>query len=296
MMNLEFHGVVSFKNLKCVLLAATLFISGCQGLLFYPSKDMVRTPADVELGYEDIYLKSADGTKLNGWFLTVDDSIEVKGTVYFLHGNAQNISQHLASVYWLPEQGYQVFLLDYRGYGNSAGTPLLAEVLTDINAGFEFIANHPKTQNKPLYLLGQSLGASMSGYLVGSQPQMRDKLSAVILDAAFSSYADISQHVASQSWVTWMFQYPISWSMPDDYDLIDVVDKISPTPLLIIHAKQDTLVPYQHSQLLLAKAKQPKALLSYNGSHIATFADAGNQQLLVNFMQRYKKVKILVGK
>ncbi|WOH37917.1 alpha/beta hydrolase [Thalassotalea fonticola] len=253
---------------------------------------MVRTPADVELSYDDVYLDSTGGTKLNGWFLAVDEGKEVKGTVYFLHGNAQNISQHLASVYWLPEQGYQVFLLDYRGYGKSTGTPLLSDVLTDINVGFEYIVNHPGTQNKPLYILGQSLGASMSGFLVGSQPKMRDKLSAVILDSAFSSYADASQHVASQSWVTWLIQYPVVWSMPDDFDLIDVVDKISPTPLLIIHGKQDRIIPYQHSQILLAKAKQPKALLSYNGDHISTFSDVGNQQLLVEFMQRYQKVKI----
>ncbi|WNC70901.1 alpha/beta hydrolase [Thalassotalea psychrophila] len=284
--------MASSKSLKYILLVTTLFISGCQGLLFYPSKEMVRTPADVDLTYDDIYLESLDGTKLNGWFLMVEKDVEIKGTVYFLHGNAQNISHHLASVYWLPEQGYQVFLLDYRGYGNSAGTPLLSDVLTDINSGFEYISNHPKTQNKPLYLLGQSLGASMSGYLVGSQPQMRDKLSAVILDAAFSSYADASQHVASQSWITWLFQYPVAWSMPDNYDLIDVVDKISPTPLLIIHGKQDNIISYQHSQVLLAKAKQPKALLSYNGGHIATFNDVGNQQLLVDFMQRYKKINI----
>ncbi|WNC69971.1 alpha/beta hydrolase [Thalassotalea nanhaiensis] len=284
--------MVSSKISKFILFAAAIFISGCQGLLFYPSKEMVRTPADVDLTYDDIYLESADGTKLNAWFLTVDEEVEVKGSVYFLHGNAQNISQHLASVYWLPKQGYQVFLLDYRGYGNSEGTPVLSDVLTDINAGFEFIVNHPKTQNKPLYLLGQSLGASMSGYLAGSQPQMRDKFSAVILDAAFTSYADASQSVASQSWITWLFQYPVAWSMPDNYDLIDVVDKISPTPLLIIHGKQDNIIPYQHSQTLLAKAKQPKALLSYNGGHIATFTDEGNQQLLVEFMQRYQKAKI----
>ena len=123
------------NNSKALLLPLLLLIllcslSGCQGLLFYPSKEMVRTPADVELAYDDIYLKSLDGTKLNAWFLTVKEDVEIKGTVYFLHGNAQNISQHLASVYWLPEHGYQVFLLDYRGYGNSAGTPLLADVLT----------------------------------------------------------------------------------------------------------------------------------------------------------------------
>lgn len=265
-----------------------LICSGCSSLFFYPSSELVRTPSDIELGYEDITIVVDDEHSINGWFLSVDESLDVKGTVYFLHGNAQNISHHLASVYWLPEQGYQVFLIDYRGYGKSTGTPLIPDVFADINAGFNWLVEQPKVQNKPLYLLGQSLGASMSGYLVATQPNMRKQLSAVILDAGFTSYRDIAKHIASSNWLTWLAQYPVAWSMPNDYDLIDVVANISPTPLLIIHGKQDAIIPYRHSQQLLAKAGQPKAMLSYNGGHIATFNDEGNQKLLLQFLERYR--------
>ena len=52
--------------------------------------------------------------------------------VLFLHGNAENISTHIGSVYWLPEQGYEVVLLDYRGYGRSEGVPQLGRMLDDV--------------------------------------------------------------------------------------------------------------------------------------------------------------------
>ena len=276
---------------KGFILSLCLLMVGCSSLFFYPSKEMVRTPADVELAYEDVYLKSADGAKLNAWFLPVNKDIEVKGTVYFLHGNAQNISHHLASVYWLPEQGYQVLLLDYRGYGNSEGTPLIPDVFMDIEAGFDYLFSKPEVTEKPIYVLGQSLGAAMTGYVVATNPEINSRLSAVILDAGFTSYADISQHIAAQSWLTWLFQYPVAWSMPSEFDLIDVVERISPTPLLIVHGKQDTIIPYNHGEQLFAKAKHPKAMLNYNGSHIATFNDVGNQQLLLEFMTKFSESK-----
>ena len=270
------------------LLLLVTIVSGCSGLFFYPERKLVRTPEEINLDYEDVYINSADGEKLNGWFLKVDEGTEVKGTIYFLHGNAQNISHHIASVYWLPKAGYQVFMLDYRGYGRSTGTPVIPDVFNDIIAGFNYLETRMDVANKPMYLLGQSLGASMSGYVAGSNKQLRKRLSAVILDAGFVSFSEITKKIAAQGWLTWAFQYPAAWSMPSDYDLIDVIANISPTPLLIIHGTQDRIIPYQHSQRLLAKAGQPKAMLSYNGAHIQTFNDVGNQQLLLEFLEKYK--------
>ncbi|WP_068545313.1 alpha/beta hydrolase [Thalassotalea crassostreae] len=271
-----------------VLLLLVSIVSGCSGMFFYPERKLVRTPAEISLAYEDVYIDSTDGERLNGWFLKVEQGIEAKGTIYFLHGNAQNISHHIASVYWLPKAGYQVFMLDYRGYGRSTGTPVIPDVFNDIIAGFNYLETRADVANKPMYVLGQSLGASMSGYVVGANSEINQRLSAVVLDAGFTSYSDISQTIAARSWLTWAFQYPVAWSMPSDYDLIDVIANISPTPLLIIHGKQDRIIPYQHSQQLVKKAGQPKAMLSYNGAHIQTFNDVGNQQLLLEFLDKYK--------
>lgn len=75
--------------------------------------------------------------------------------------------------------------------------------------------------------------------------------------------------------------------MADDFDLIDVIAIISATTILIIDGKQDTIY-FTPSQQLLAKAKQAKVLLSYDGGHIATFSDVDNQQLMLQFMQKYQ--------
>ena len=162
-----------------------LSLTACSGMLFFPGKNWVRTPEQLGIEYRDIELLTEDGVKLSAWWL--EPRGEVKGTILFLHGNAENISTHLGSVYWLPELGYQVLLLDYRGYGHSEGTPSLPAVFSDITAAFDWMLVQPEVQDKPVYLLGQSLGASMGGYVVATTPSYIKQLDAVVLDAGFAS-------------------------------------------------------------------------------------------------------------
>lgn len=65
------------------------------------------------------------------------------GQVLFLHGNAENISTHIGSVLWLLQSGYQVFALDYRGYGLSTGTPAVPQVFEDIRSSAQWLSTQP---------------------------------------------------------------------------------------------------------------------------------------------------------
>src|SRR5512143_2232820 len=114
---------------RLLLLACIILMQGCTSLIFQPMQMQVRTPGDVGLDYRDLYFHAADATLLHGWFLPAQH--EAKGTLLFLHGNAENISTHLGSVWWLPAEGYNVFLYDYRGYGYSEGKPSLDGLLSD---------------------------------------------------------------------------------------------------------------------------------------------------------------------
>jgi fermentation-respiration switch protein FrsA (DUF1100 family) len=277
--------IVIIFNCRFLLITLLLMtLTACSGVLFYPGKNWVRTPEQLGIEYRDIELLTEDGVKLSAWWL--EPRGEVKGTVLFLHGNAENISTHLGSVYWMPELGYQVLLLDYRGYGHSEGTPSLPAVFNDINAAFDWMLVQPEVQDKPVYLLGQSLGASMGGYVVATTPEYSKQLDAVVLDAGFASYSDIAREVASRHWLTWIFQYPAGWSMPGAYDLVDYVDNISPTPLLVIHGTEDTVVPFSQGEGVFDAAKKPKSFLKYDGPHIGTFKDLGNRDLLIQFLEQ----------
>src|SRR3569832_2042212 len=107
---------------------------------------------------EDVYLTSADGVRLHAWLLP--STVPSKATILFLHGNAQNISAHIGNVAWLPSQGYNVFLLDYRGYGLSQGAPQLPGLFADIEAAADYIALREDLNRVPFVILGQSLGGA----------------------------------------------------------------------------------------------------------------------------------------
>lgn len=268
--------------ISCLLLLAGQ-LSACSRLFFYPMKQHVRTPADIKLEYRDVTIKSSDGVKLHGWWLPAKEGVKTKGTVYFLHGNAENISTHIASVHWLPEEGYQVFLLDYRGYGLSTGEPDFKPVLTDIRKAWQWLLEQEAVKDKPLFILGQSLGASLSGYVVATQPELRKTLTAVVLDAGFASYPLVAKQAAAKSWLTWLLQWPVAAAITDEYNLEDVIANIQPTPLMLIHGKQDTVVSPMHVERLYERAGDPKRLLRYDGPHIATFHIVPNRQLLLEF-------------
>jgi hypothetical protein len=275
------------RLLLLAFIVALTGINGCSSIFFFPQKSHLQTPDQLGLEYEDIFFTSADNLTIHGWWLNA--KTPVKGTVYFLHGNAENISTHIHNVAWLPEYGYQVFLLDYRGFGLSQGKPSLPGALEDIRNGLQFILAQDATREKPLYLLGQSLGASMAIYFAATDPQARQHLSAVISDAAFARYSEMARHVTGQSWLTWPLQYPVSWSMIRGYDAVDYVANISPLPLLLIHSEDDRIVPYANNGKLLQAALPPKTFYKTRGPHTATFRTRENRDYLLDYLARTAK-------
>ena len=88
--------------------------------LYFPSDELTLTPVDVGLKYEDVYLTTADGVEIHGWFIPGET-----GTVLTLfHGNAGNISDRLEYIKLMHTYlGASIFIFDYRGYGLSKGAP-----------------------------------------------------------------------------------------------------------------------------------------------------------------------------
>ncbi|WP_244859965.1 alpha/beta hydrolase [Nitrosococcus oceani] len=257
-------------------------LSGCSQVFFLPGKKEILTPRQLGLAYDDITLSTPDGYSLHGWLLHAQGKL--CGSVYFLHGNAENISTHIASVMWLPAHGYQVFLLDYRGYGRSTGSPDIAGALQDIETGYQWLLARPESGEKPVFLLGQSLGAALLVAFGAHVPDLHEQIDGIILGAAFTSYRGIAREKLGAFWLTWPFQYPLSWLLPGTYDPVDHIAKLSPTPLLLIHSKEDEIIPYHHGEELFAAARSPKFFLSTHTRHIGTFNVREYRHALLHFL------------
>ena len=105
-------------------------------LIFLPTTDMMATPASIGLPYEEVHLTAADGVKITGWFVPAH---EAKYTILFFHGNAGNISHRLDTVNLYHRLGFNVFIIDYRGYGQSEGRPSEAGSYLDAEAAWQHL-------------------------------------------------------------------------------------------------------------------------------------------------------------
>lgn|SRR5690554_4590215 len=277
------------KHLRPLLLLffTCSLLSACAQHIFYPnSRVWQNTPINIGYHYQNHFIKAHDGVLLNFWQIKTQQSIPL-GAVLYIHGNAKNISEHLPQIVWLLEAGYDVVMPDYRGFGASQGQIDLAESTQDIQLVMTWFLY--QYDGKNTWLLGQSLGAALSAYVAGHDKTLRHAFNGVILDSGFSSFRTIGQDVFARHWFTWPLQHPLSCFMPKGYDAIKQIANFSPTPLLLLHSKGDTVVPYYHSEELYKAAKEPKALITYTGWHVQGFKIGEVREQVLAFMRASEK-------
>lgn len=267
------------------ILALLLSLAGCSSMLFYPEPGLPFTPDKARLEYRDIDLTAADGTRLHGWWLPAKAGVPVKGTVLHLHGNGGNMSWHLGGSWWLPEQGYQVLMLDYRGYGQSQGEPSLPAIYQDIQAAFDWLKAAPEVQGKPLVVLGQSIGGALAVHYLAEHPDERSRIKALVLDGVPASYRDVARNSLSNSWLTLPFRTPLSWFIPDGDSAVNGLPRMAGTPMLIFHSMDDTLVPLVNGISVYKAAPPPRVLQLTRGGHVQTFADPLWRQVMLRYLE-----------
>lgn len=247
-----------------MLALASLMLAGCANKFFYfPDRVDYEPRLVTPIPHEDVWLDSEDGLRLHGWFLPAEG--EARATVLFLHGNAQNLTSHAAYVDWLPAAGYNVLVVDYRGYGLSPGQPSRRGVLHDARVAYDWLRQRQGIDPDKLVIYGQSLGGANALALAGRErlPGLR----AVIADSAFSNYGRIGREKMLQipvlGYLLWPFS-PLIVSAGLSPDT--TVARIAPVPLLLIHGDRDEVVPASHSERLFAKAHSPKLFWTLHGA------------------------------
>jgi fermentation-respiration switch protein FrsA (DUF1100 family) len=266
-----------------VLLAAFLAIlPACDSYFFYPRRDFVANPYLDRVVHEDVFFETPDGVRLHGWFLR--PNAEPRGTILFFHGNAENISTHVSAVLWLAMEGYQVFLIDYRGYGRSEGTPDMEGIHVDALAAIDRLFRMEGVDKHRIVVFGQSLGGAVAVYAVANSPH-RDRIRALVIDSAFSGYRQIAREKIADVLLLWPFQAPISHLVTDRYSPSRWIGRVSPVPVLILHGDADKVVSVRHGETLYRLAKEPKQLWIVSGAgHIQALSDGTIRKRLLTYL------------
>lgn len=249
-------------------------LSACNHLFYYPDRHLHYPPKHLGLEPEDIFFESTDGTRLHAWWFRPSTTQAAKGTLIQFHGNAQNISSHYLAAIWLVKEGYNVFVFDYRGYGQSEGKPSPKGVHQDSVKALE-VAWDLHQQHSPLgafILLGQSLGGIVSLRAI-EDFQNAQEIDLIIIESGFPSYTEVAARVLRQAWLTWPFS-PLAYILISDRYAPKQYTQESFSPLIVIHDKRDPIVPYSLGKKLYEKAQGPKEFWEPNqGQHIHAFAN-----------------------
>ena len=274
---------------KLIVLISIVCVAGCTSvsiLFFYPQKALISTPTDVDLEYQDVWLNAQDGIKLNAWWIPAQGSLPDSNTmVLYLHGNAENISSHSHSIYWLANNGVSVLALDYRGFGASQGKAIMPDIFQDIEAAAAWMKQqYPK---KDLIILGQSIGTVMAINFT-AQAAEKYQIQALILDAPLTGIATAARSAMSQNFVGWLI-WPFTVLIPNQWDPVKHIAKID-LPVLIMHSPKDTIIPYKQDEALYAQWQktQPKQQLCWldsKGPHIMSFAFPDIRKATLEFMK-----------
>lgn len=233
------HAVV-LKPLRIVALAylfVVLLMLFFENALIYPAPKYPRGDWHTQhLQFEDVYFQSADGTKLNGWYV---EHPQPRAQVIYFHGNGENVA-YLVAMLGEMSKRYEVsvFAFDYRGYGRSEGKPNEAGVLADCDAAVGWLAERSGLPANQLVLHGRSLGGAAAVDMAS-----RHGARGLILEDTFTSMPDVAARL--YPWA------PVRMLMRTQYRSIDKLPLYT-GPLLQGHGTDDMLIPLAVAQRLHA--------------------------------------------
>lgn len=259
-------GISDMRHTLLALLSA-LLLTGCSSLTslyFHPQSLWLQTPDRFDIDYRDEWITSSDGIRLHAWRLLPDKPDPDAPVVLYLHGNAENISTHARSMYWMVNEGVEVLALDYRGYGASEGRAVMPGVLNDVKAAaLWWRAEHP---NRKLAVVGQSMGAALAVNLA-SEEGYADIL---VADAAFAGFPAIARSALGKAAPLGWLVYPFTLLIPNDWDPETRAHDVS-VPTLMMHSRMDEIIPYEHGRKVYSAMQHDACWLESIGPHIGSF-------------------------
>lgn len=187
---------------------------------------------------------------------------KAKATIIFYHGAGGNISTYTPIIKPLINADYQVFTVDFRGYGKSTGKPTHLNIANDAQIIFDKMLVKEAINHVPVIIYGASMGTQIATKIAKDN---QEKISALILDGTISSFTDMALLSVPEEQKAMISQYVTSpYSAKEDIKEIKKISK------LFIHSKEDSSVPFSQGKTVYDNASEPKELWVYKGKHLTS--------------------------
>ena len=218
--------------------------------LFFPARDLYRSPAAEGLAFEDVHFDSS-GNELHGWYIPGSGG----QVVLWMHGNAGNIADRLDQAVQMKRAlGISSFMFDYRGYGKSKGRPSETGLYQDAEAAFKWLLEVKGFDPGKIILYGHSLGTAVT---VDLALEKGAGAGGIVLESPFTSAADVASRM--------YLGLPVGLVMSVKLDNIGRIGNVK-MPILVIHGTRDTVIHFSMGKKLFEAAPEPKAFLPVAGA------------------------------
>jgi uncharacterized protein len=233
------------------ILAGLVYLHFHQELLVYqPFQGSRSSPDQYGVPFEDVRIRTQDGETLHAWYLTSPSS---RGTILYCHGNAGNITDRKPAIEGLLALRFDVFIFDYRGFGESTGAPTEAGTYLDAEAAWSYLVQERHVAPERIVIWGRSLGGAVATYLA-----TKVSPKALVLESTFTSLPDLTDElywIPDKSWVA--VKYPS----------LERIRNIR-VPHFHAHSPDDDLIAYHHGrELFEASASPHKVFVEIGGTH-----------------------------
>lgn len=222
-----------------------IYIAGGVALYFYQDKILFhpeKLPADhkfeFDIPFREINYPVTNDKNLNIVLFTVPDSFR-RGAVLYFHGNRKNITRYAPFAKNFIRNGYEVWMMDYPGFGKSTGERNEQVLYDDADRVYKMATKYFSADSIIIY--GKSLGTGIASQLASTRACKR-----LILETPYYSVDALAQH--------YFFMYPVIPMTKYEFPTYQYFEKIA-CPITIFHGTHDGIIPYRQSERLLNKIK-----------------------------------------
>lgn len=225
-------------------------------MVYFPEPGPVRPPPGLPV--EPVSFSAPDGVRLSAWVLVPES--DTAHWILSLHGNAGNLGtpgrpEHDRQ---FRDLGLGLLALDYRGYGDSQGTPSEAGLYADARAAYDYLTRVRGIPARRIVIYGHSLGSAVAIELATTRPA-----AGLIVEGAPTSVPDRGAEL-------WPL-IPVRLMARNRFPSLGRISRVS-MPVLIIHGRDDTTIPIAHGRRLFRAALEPKTFVEVAGGHDDAYA------------------------
>ena len=244
-------------------------------LAFHPPAGYAATPASFELPFEDVFMRTEDGVRIHGWFIPGAEPADRRRdsraparprvTLLLFHGNAENIGSSLDLARLARSAGYSLMLVDYRGYGESAGQPSESGLYGDGRAALAYLRSRRDVESGRIVVWGRSIGSAVAVEVAADASEAgRNRaaeatpLAGVILESPFTSIPELLGDGGHRVLLV------LSFFGTYRFDSTTRIGRVA-APVLVIHGTADDIAPIRLGRRLFERVPGRRQFVPIEG-------------------------------